>query len=106
MNFDQVVLVGREMPGVIEALAWGTPALKRGKRMMVRLSDDGQHLVARVSWEFRDLALAHHADQCFITPHYENYPAVLVRLEGLTSEFLTEVLSQSHEFAVVPDKKR
>ncbi|HLO97182.1 MAG TPA: hypothetical protein VK171_01195 [Fimbriimonas sp.] len=106
MTFDDVVAKGSSLPGVVEALAWGTPALKRGKRMMIRLSDDGQHLVARVPWEFREAALQNHAQHCFITPHYENYPAVLVRLDGLTHDLMSQVTEASYEFALVPDKKR
>lgn len=106
MTFEEVVSQGLSLSGVVEGLAWGTPALKRGKRMMIRLSDDGLHLVARVPWEFREAALAEHAEHCFITPHYENYPAVLVRLEGLNLEFMAQVVQASYEFALVPDKKR
>jgi hypothetical protein len=52
-------------------------------------------MVVRVDIGDRELLIASEPDTFFITPHYADYPAVLVRLANIDREELREVLAES-----------
>jgi hypothetical protein len=61
----------------------------------VRLRDDGETLALRVDPEER-LALVHEQPEIFyVTPHYQDYPFVLVRLAAADREELEELLAEA-----------
>ena len=51
MTYEDVVRIGLAKPDVEDTMAWGTPALNRKKRFMIRLGNDGDHIVVRMDWE-------------------------------------------------------
>jgi hypothetical protein len=96
MTWDDVVAIGRRFPGVEEGTSYGTPSLSVRKKFLCRLRTNPDALVMRVI----DLAdaealLKGRPDVFFITPHYENYPAVLVRLEAIDRETLAELVEDA-----------
>ncbi len=83
-TWEDVVEIGSRFPGVEESTSYGTPSLKVRGKFMCRLRTNPDALVVRTI----DLADARGAaegrpDVFFITPHYDGYPAVLVRLETI-----------------------
>jgi hypothetical protein len=94
MTWDDVLRLARDLPEVEEETSYGTPALKVRGKLLARLRDEGETLVVRVDFEER-LALTHSMPETyFVTPHYEDYPFVLVRLAeadpGEVGELLVE----------------
>ena len=72
-------------PDVQEGSSYGTPGFKVRGKFMLRLKEDGESLAVRVgSIEERDMMLQADPRVFFITDHYQNYPAVLVRLATAT----------------------
>jgi hypothetical protein len=80
MTFADVGVLARELPGVEPSTSYGTPSLKVRSRMLVRLKEDGESMVMRVSFVVRDHLLATAPATFYVTDHYRDYPAVLVRL--------------------------
>ena len=94
-SWDDVRELGLALPGVEEETSYGTPAMKVAGKLLVRLKEDGETLALRVSFEER-LALVHEQpDVFFVTPHYENYPMVLVRLASVKREELRELIVEA-----------
>jgi hypothetical protein len=94
-SWDDVCELGLALPGVEEETSYGTPALKVAGKLLVRLKEDGETLALRVSFEER-LALVHEQPAVFfVTPHYENYPMVLVRLASVEREELRELILEA-----------
>ena len=86
---------GLALPGVEEEPSYGTPALKVAGKLLVRLKEDGETLALWVSYEER-LALVHEQpDVFFVTPHYQNYPMVLVRLASVDLDELRELVVEA-----------
>jgi hypothetical protein len=66
---------------VDDGTAYGTPALKVRKKMLVRLKEDGDSLVMTgVPPDERDMLVASQPEVFYFTDHYRDYPMVLIRL--------------------------
>ncbi len=78
-----------------ESTSYGTPALKVRGKLLVRLKEDGQTLVLMTTFEDRERLLAAAPEVFFLTEHYRNYPAVLVRLPLVEREVLRELLAEA-----------
>jgi hypothetical protein len=95
-TWDDVVAIGTRLPGVEVATSYGTPALRVAGRFMCRMRTDPEALVLRVvDLGEREALLQGQPDAFFTTPHYDGYPAVLVRLETVDAGELAELLEEA-----------
>ncbi len=95
MTWDEVVRLGLELPGVEVSTSYGTPALKVGGKLMARLWEDGVTLVlVRIGFDQRELLMEVEPEVFFLTPHYQDYPAVLARLPKAEPSALAGLLDQ------------
>lgn len=102
INFDTVRKIGLAMPDVEQSTAYGSPALKvRGMLMACvpshRSAEPGS-LMVRVGFDDRAELLAAAPDAYYVTDHYLNYTAVLVRLSRITAPVLRDLLGTAHKF--------
>src|SRR6185295_267048 len=99
MSFDDVRRIGRALPDVVEGTMFGKPALKvRGKMiacMASHKSAEPGSLVVRMGFDDRDALIADDPRTYYVKPHYENYPAVLVRLAQIEREALRDLLQSA-----------
>jgi len=84
-----------ELPGVVEQTSYGTPALKVNGKLLARLKEDGETLALRVGFEERHALVGSSPDVFFVTPHYEDYPMVLVRLAAVDLDELRELFEEA-----------
>src|SRR5579872_1455129 len=101
-DFDGVRKIGLTLPGVEESTAYGAPALKvRGKLLACvpthRSAEPGS-LAIRVGFDDRADLLAAAPDVYYVTDHYLNYSAVLVRLSRVTHDVLRDLLGMAPKF--------
>jgi hypothetical protein len=95
-EWKDVVEIGSRFPGVVEGTSYGTPSLKVRDKFMCRMRTNPDALVMRViDLADRDALLKGQPDVFFITPHYQGYPAVLVRLEAVEREMLAELVEDA-----------
>lgn len=95
MTFDDVRAIALDLPEVEETTSYGTPSFKVRKRMLCRLRDEGETLVVRVDPLEREALLAEAGGAYFITPHYEDYPYVLVWLPNANPTEVRELLVEA-----------
>lgn len=86
--------LGRKLPEVEESTWVGTPSLKVRKRSFVRLRAPDV-IVVLVDLDEKQALLRAEPDVFFTTPHYDGYPAMLVRLSAIDDDELAEVLEDS-----------
>ena len=102
VNFDTVRKIGLALPGVEESTAYGAPALKvRGKLLAcvpIHRSAEPGSLLVRIDLDNRAELLAAAPDVYYVTDHYLNYSAVLVRLSRVTPDVLRDLLGMAHKF--------
>ncbi len=110
IEFATVRKIGLALPGVEETTAYGSPALKvRGKPLACvpahRSAEPGS-LVVRVGFDDRAELLAAAPDVYYVTDHYLDYSAVLVRLSRVTPDVLRDLLGMAHKFVTADAARR
>jgi hypothetical protein len=104
VSFETVRKVGLQLPDVEDCTTYGQPALKVAGAMFVCLpshkSAEPDSIVVRTDFEQRAELLAAAPDIYYITPHYEGYSAVLVRMSRLTPDVLRDLLGMAHRFVL------
>jgi hypothetical protein len=95
-SWDDVVAIGTRYPAVEVTTSYGTPALKVRKTFMCRMRTDPDALVLRVvHLGEKEALLQGQPEAFFTTPHYDGYPAVLVRLEAVDPTELAELIEEA-----------
>jgi hypothetical protein len=95
VTLEQLSRLALALPGVEEGTSYGTRAWRVRKKFMARLRDDDTVLVVRTgSIDERDALIAADPKTFFITDHYRNYPAVLVRLARAKRAEVADLLEE------------
>ncbi|HYO61342.1 MAG TPA: MmcQ/YjbR family DNA-binding protein [Actinomycetota bacterium] len=93
-TWTTVKRLGKKLPEVEESTWFNTPSLKVRKRSFVRLREEGV-IVVLVDLDEKEALLRAEPDVFFTTPHYDGYPAMLVRLPAISDDELREILIES-----------
>jgi hypothetical protein len=94
VTWEDVVSLARALPGVEVGTSYGTPALRVRRRFLARVREDGETLAVRCDIDERPLLVEKHAE-LFVTPHYEDYPMVLVSLPAADRELVRELVEDA-----------
>ena len=116
IDFDTVWKIGLGLPGVEESTAYGFPALKVHGKLLAcvpanRTAEPGS-IVMRVDFDDRAELLAAAPEVYYVTNHYANYSAVLVRLSRVNPGVLRDLLGMAYKFVTAkaaprsPSRKR
>lgn len=96
---DDVRRICLAMPGVTERSSWDQPAWF-ARTLMARIWEPG---VVTVKTKERDALAGTDPETFFWTPHHDRSPElVLVRLERVDADELTELLEESYRLAGAP----
>lgn len=101
-TFTFVREVALGLPGVEEGICHGTPALYVHRKLMARLSEDGETLVLKVAVSDRTQRLEQDPDIYFLTDHYRNYPVMLVNLLAIHRDDLRRAIEGAWRFVAPP----
>jgi hypothetical protein len=98
VGFDDVREVALGLADV-KASTRGAPSFRvRGKMFAcqaIHRSAEPGSLMVRIEQSLRDELLATEPDIYYVTPHYESYPCLLVRLERIRRDALERLLGLS-----------
>jgi hypothetical protein len=97
IGWEDAVALARQLPETEESTSYGTPALKVRGKLFARLRADPDAIVLRCDLDEKPLLLDARPDILFETPHYQGYPALLIRLEA-SPEDLRELLIDSYAY--------
>ncbi|OZI09649.1 hypothetical protein BWI93_02955 [Siphonobacter sp. BAB-5385] len=98
VRYDTVRSLALEYPHVTEGLAYGTPSLHLGRKLLGRLQEDGQTLAIKLNPEERETYLEQAPDTFFLTDHYRNHPVILVDLTLVRLEDVELLLEKAWRF--------
>jgi hypothetical protein len=93
---DDVRAIALGLPETSERIYNRLPAFQVRRQLFIRIHElDDALLVSCADLEERNELLAAEPGKFFITPHYDDYPALLVRLSELDRDELTELITES-----------
>jgi len=116
-TWDDVERTATGLPSVEEGTTWGNRCWKvagktfvwvrpLGKKDRAQLGDaapDGEVMAVRVDGEGgKAELLAAEPEVCFTVPHFDGYPAVLVRLDDVDGTLLAELLEDAWRSVAPP----
>ena len=82
-------------PGAEEGTSYGYPSFKvRGKFFTRLRGEDGSVVLSDVGFDEREMLMAAEPATFHLTPHYQNYPTVLARIESLDPGSLHSLLER------------
>jgi len=95
MTWDEVREVALKWPGMADSRSYGTPSLKVKGKFVARLREDGETVALRIDVLERQERMAADPGAFFVTDHYVNYPAVVVRLAKVKRRDLAELIESA-----------
>ena len=95
-----VKLASEHFPGIEVVTSYRTPGIKVKGKFMARLRTEAEGWLAiRCDFVDREILLQSAPHVFHLTPHYENYPAILVDLSVIDRRALLEVLERGWRMA-------
>jgi hypothetical protein len=95
-----VKLASRRFPGVEVDTSFRTPGIKVKGKFMARLRTEAEGWLAiRCDFVDREILLQSAPHVFHLTPHYQNYPMILVDLAAIDQRALLEVLERGWRLA-------
>lgn len=94
---DDVRRIARSLPEVTERPSYGAPGFRVKDRLFLRLrtEGDGGLVVFVGDLDEKEALLASDPETFFTTPHYDGHAVVLVRIEAIGVDELTELIVDS-----------
>jgi hypothetical protein len=99
VTFQMVRESALALPGVEDGTSYGTPALKVRGKLLARLKEDGESVVFRVGFDERDVLMRAKPRTFYITDHYKDYPAVLMRMPAATRADMANIVNLAWRFS-------
>jgi hypothetical protein len=94
VDYGTFLTLAHALPAVEEGTCYGTPAVRVAGKFLARLREDGA-LAIRCSFEDRVLLMDEYPAAFYVTDHYVNYPAVLIRLSKVRRDVLRTVVEKA-----------
>jgi hypothetical protein len=105
----RVRVIAKKLPDVEEGTTFGYPAFKVGGKTFAwfpkKKEVEPGTLGVRMSILEREHRVAANSETFYVTPHYQDYPAVLARVDLMPDSALRELLESGHEFMVAEAKR-
>jgi hypothetical protein len=107
VTVEEIWKVGARFLGVVRSYVHGSPALKvkgRGGRLLIMVavpvhkSAEPDSLMVRVDRKRRAVLLKEAPELYYVTDHYLDYDAVLVRLRELSPDSIRPLLLEAYDF--------
>jgi hypothetical protein len=109
VTFDTVRKIGLALADLEESTAHGSPALKVGGELLaciaINKSAEPDSLMVRIDFDQRAALLEEAPETYYVTGHYVNGPAVLVRLSQIGKDELRDLLNAAWRFVTSQKKK-
>jgi hypothetical protein len=85
----------KTLPGLEIGLGGYKPGMSVRGRNLGWLQEGEDTMVVKVPYEERAALLQEQPESFYVTPHYEKFPGVIVRLDSVPPEILWELISNA-----------
>jgi hypothetical protein len=95
-HFAAAMKLAKRFPGIESDTCYGTPAIRVNGKFMGRLRTEAEGWLAiRCDFEDREILLQAAPHVFHVTPHYQNYPMILVDLAAVDDDTLVEIVERA-----------
>ena len=95
-DFAAAVKAAKRFPGIESDTSYGTPAIRVNGKFLARLRTEAESWLAiRCDFVDREILLQSAPHVFHLTPHYENYPMILVDLAAVDDDTLLQVVERA-----------
>jgi hypothetical protein len=95
-DFAAAVKAAKRFPGIESDTSYGTPAIRVSGKFMARLRTEAEGWLAiRCDFVDREILLQSAPHVFHLTPHYENYPMILVDLAVVDDDTLLQLVERA-----------
>jgi hypothetical protein len=101
VDFAAVRDIALTLPEVVESTSYRTPAFTVRRKFLARLREENV-LVVRIDLADKEYLMQSQPKVYFSTPHYDGYPAVLVRLGVADERELKRLLTAAWRYVAPP----
>lgn len=98
LDVDTVRKIAMGLPSTTEKPCFGTPAWYVKGKLFARALDDDRSVVVKVDFDERAALVDEAPESYVVTPHYQNYPMVIVRLPKVRRDDLEERLVEAWRY--------
>ena len=95
MSLDDVRVMALALPEAEEGRSYGTAAWRVKGKLFARALEDATSIVIKVDLEAREGLVAASPDAFVVTPHYQNYPMMVVKLGAVPRGLLHDLLIEA-----------
>ena len=106
LNWDKVVAHALSLPDTSLTTYYGGPAVKANDRAMVTPSREADSFCLHIDMNKIEMLMTIDPDTFWQTPHYEGYPALLVRYATDNSQFVLDQIEASRDWAMSRPKPK
>lgn len=93
LTVDDVRAIALALPDTSERPCYGTPGFYVKKTLFARVKEDGVSIVVKMDFDQRDAMVEAMPDIFAVTPHYQDYPMVIVQLATVGRGRLKDLLA-------------
>jgi len=98
---EEVRELALALPSVEERPSYGTPGFRVSDTLFARVLD-AESIVIKVEFDHREALLRDQPEAFAVTPHYQDYPMVIVRLGAVDRELLRALLKEAWRMCASP----
>lgn len=95
-GYDRFLRIALSLPGAEASTSYGTPSVKVRGKFLSRWRTEAEGAVAiRCDFLDRQILLQAQPEVYFLTDHYRDYPAVLMRVDKASRAAMTDALERA-----------
>jgi hypothetical protein len=95
MSLSDVRAIALALPEAEEGTSYGTAAWRVKGKLFARALEDASSIVIKVDLDARDGLVAASPEAFVVTPHYQNYPMMVVKLGAVPRGLLHDLLIEA-----------
>jgi hypothetical protein len=101
MTWDEVVAHALSLEGTESSTTYGQPAVKANGRGILSTGRETGSFCLHIDEDSKAMLMETDPDTFWQTPHYDGWPAVLVRYDTADPERVLAMIEQAHDQAML-----